>query len=1429
MVVLTVIALFICISSARAATRTYTYDALNRLTQVTYRTGAQTTYTYDAAGNRLTLVATSPRFTLTVAKSGTGAGTVTAIQPAAPPGINCDPTCSADYPAGTQVTLIAAPLTGSAFDGWLGEGCTGTGTCTVEMSQARSIAATFALGGPTTYALTVTTAGTGSGSVTSNPSGIDCGVTCSAAFATGTGVSLTPTAALGSTFTGWTGDPDCADGSVTMTQQLACTATFTLQPPQNPPPAPQNLTVLPADCAAPSCLSVSWTDVSGEDGYKIERSTGVGGTFAQVATVAPNTTTYLDGYLTPGTTYAYRVRAYNAAGYSDWSNVATAVPAVSVRNQLSVTLEGLGKGNAISTPAGINCSPMCAATFSDGASVRLEASASVGSRFAGWTGAGCSGTGSCTVAMTQARNVTATFETMAPPIPGFALYDDFSGSQIDGAKWQNLEFVREIRNGRLALKYRATGTPGRSSADVQLANPSTIHSVEADVRLNAYTIPAGGHSRVQLGYRLYNDGTTNAGRTGDVTAVLYITGRTTGDGADVWYSVSKCADSGCAGGVELIPATTLKSAALGEPHRLGIRWDGSALTFAVDGQDTVVDPTAVQPIVNANPNVHEKWLNARLGFAGAGGAGFVDGDFDNVYVNGVPYDDFDGAPFSGPRLDPSRWQYLEYVNEVAGGKFVSRATTPGPTEARVWNNLRFLNGKLVDAVRTDLTVTAVDTTNNAYAQATPLGGCFYNDGSSTVPGGDYTGDITAYLWVYSQNGGPLTTQFQVRRCADTSCNSEPVLYSDTLGTINVAETHAYLLKWDGAIFTYGMDGTTRTLDPRTVNAPPMLPPSMLYKTLRTFGNIGSGGHGYIAAEFDNVYVNAEASPLPKLSPFVTETVAGDVTSAGVGLRGTGYGTINLTAVPTGATVVRAYLYWATLGTAGTFTAPTLNGTAVGGALIGQSDDPRWGARQSYAYRADVTSLVSGNGAYAIAGLPALGPTVNDTEGASLVVLYALPGVNLRKIAINDGAVTLVGGRIPYYETTLSSFTAATPPTGSKATFIGGSGQTNTPEYAGLNATRLSTNDFSGSDGNYWDTRTYDVSSALAGGATNATAVLSSGNESLVWVAAILSVPEQTHRLTVTPGGTGTGVITSDPPGINCGPTCFADYPAGATVSLIPIATSGFTFTGWSGDCAGTGACVVSMTQARSVTATFLLTRPDLVETALSNPPATAMPTTRFTVTDTVRNQGVSTAGKSVTRYYLSLDAIVSADDIRLNGRAIPNLSPGAESVGTATISIPQGSAPGIYYLLACADDGAAVVEGDETNNCRAAAGTVQVGRADLVETSVTGAPVTATSGSSFTVTDTVRNQGASPAAASVTRYYLSLNPQAPDIRLTGIRNVPSLAPGADSAGSATVTLPKKIAPGSYYLLSCADDTKRVAEDDETNNCRAATSTIAVGQ
>lgn len=88
-----------------------------------------------------------------------------------------------------------------------------------------------------------------------------------------------------------------------------------------PPNAPSSLN---ATAKSPTAIDLSWRDNSdNEDGFKIERQPSQG-PWREIATVGKNTTSYSDTGLSPSTTYCYRVRTYNAAGASDYSNTSCA-------------------------------------------------------------------------------------------------------------------------------------------------------------------------------------------------------------------------------------------------------------------------------------------------------------------------------------------------------------------------------------------------------------------------------------------------------------------------------------------------------------------------------------------------------------------------------------------------------------------------------------------------------------------------------------------------------------------------------------------------------------------------------------------------------------------------------------------------------------------------------------------------------------------------------------------------------------------------------------------------------------------------------------------------------------------------------------------------------------------------------------------------
>jgi subtilase family serine protease/subtilisin family serine protease len=269
--------------------------------------------------------------------------------------------------------------------------------------------------------------------------------------------------------------------------------------------------------------------------------------------------------------------------------------------------------------------------------------------------------------------------------------------------------------------------------------------------------------------------------------------------------------------------------------------------------------------------------------------------------------------------------------------------------------------------------------------------------------------------------------------------------------------------------------------------------------------------------------------------------------------------------------------------------------------------------------------------------------------------------------------------------------------------------------------------------------------------------------------------------------------------------------AGSTTLTIPATTPAGTY--YLLARADAGDAITESVEANNVRVQVVQIGADLVVSAL-NLPATVGAGTPFSVTDTTRNQGGSSADATTTSFYLSTNSTFEAADTLLGSRVVPGLGPGGTHTGSTTVTIPASTPTGSYYLLARADAAEAIGEIAEGNNVSARQITIG---ADLF---VSAATVTSTLGAGlpFSVSDTTRNQGTSPAAPSTTGFYLSVNTvlDGSDTPL-GSRDVPGLDAGASHASTVTLTLPSGIAPGSYYVLIRADAQDAVSESVEANN------------
>ncbi|MBV1911487.1 MAG: SdiA-regulated domain-containing protein [Kangiellaceae bacterium] len=156
-----------------------------------------------------------------------GSGVVTS----SPAGINCGNDCTNDYPNSSQVSLSSVADEGFVFDRWEGA-CTGSSSCSVNMSSDRSVRATFIEESTTQFELSITISG--NGRVTSSPDGIDCESDCTESYSSNSVVSLTALPDSGMVLDHWqgacNGNQNC---SVAMNQAREVSAIFAVEGQQS--------------------------------------------------------------------------------------------------------------------------------------------------------------------------------------------------------------------------------------------------------------------------------------------------------------------------------------------------------------------------------------------------------------------------------------------------------------------------------------------------------------------------------------------------------------------------------------------------------------------------------------------------------------------------------------------------------------------------------------------------------------------------------------------------------------------------------------------------------------------------------------------------------------------------------------------------------------------------------------------------------------------------------------------------------------------------------------------------------------------------------------------------------------------------------------------------------------------------------------------
>ena len=203
----------------------------------------------------------------------------------------------------------------------------------------------------------------------------------------------------------------------------------------------------------------------------------------------------------------------------------------------------------------------------------------------------------------------------------------------------------------------------------------------------------------------------------------------------------------------------------------------------------------------------------------------------------------------------------------------------------------------------------------------------------------------------------------------------------------------------------------------------------------------------------------------------------------------------------------------------------------------------------------------------------------------------------------------------------------------------------------------------------------------------------------------------------------------------------------------------------------------------------------------------------FRLSTTVRNQGGSRSASTTLHYYLSTDETITTGDTEIETSYVSSLDPSETSDERAYLDAP--SSEGTYYYGACVE--AVTGESDTGNNCSDAV-RVTVSGSDLVVESPSVSDNTLSSGQSFYLNATVRNQGGSRSASTTLRYYLSTNETINTSDTEVDTDYVSFLDASESSDeSARLAAPS--GEGTYYYGACVEAV--TGESDTGNNCSNA--------
>lgn len=607
---------------------------------------------------------------LQVNTSGAATGTVTSTTPSG--AINCGSTCAATLAVGTAVTLHATPAANYAFTGWSGL-CSGTGDCNLTIASGSNVVtATFTL---VTLPLVVSVSPAGGGTVTDNLASISCPGTCSANYAFGATVTLTPTASAYYLFSGWSGCTSVTGTTCNVTMDAAHSVSASFVP-------------------ATGALTVSPTGT----GQGLVRS-GDGAIMCNLPTLGSDNCS--SSYTLPSTVVLSASPAAHShvSGWAGCSSVSADMLTctVSLTGDVVVraffdvdtylvsvtnTPSGLGTVRSGESTPSIACPGTCSATYAYGATVTLTANPNAPNVFTGWSGIASCGSGNiCSFIVTGPVNVTATFaapRTLTVILPANAMA---GGSRV-------------FMPGGVTC---TTNLSTSSSCSVSLPpGPYTLASDSQPDWLGPIWSGVSGCSGPQCNVNLISDTTVTVtwaqlGNIAFITSTAY-TGQFGGTAAQALLNANSDCQARATSATPSLPGTYIAWLSNGSTNMTTRLPAGDSVWVRPDGRPIATSRAAMLSGALIHPIAINEFGGSTTAAAWTGTRS--DGtavaqtctDWTSTATNGFTgQSQFSGSSWSGYGVQPCTGSYRLYCIQTGGSGFATvRPLTPPPDAVTIF-------------------------------------------------------------------------------------------------------------------------------------------------------------------------------------------------------------------------------------------------------------------------------------------------------------------------------------------------------------------------------------------------------------------------------------------------------------------------------------------------------------------------------------------------------------------------------------------------------------------------------------------------------------------------------------------------------------------------------------------------------------------------